>query len=59
MSAQQSSTSNGQNYDAADDEDFLLAWFIVKYVLASFSAKATAEAPISKLKKAQAGLKSA
>ena len=53
------STSNGQNYDAADDEDFLLAWFIVKYVLASFSAKATAEAPISKLKKAQAGLKSA
>lgn len=59
MSAQQSSTSNRQNYDADGDEDLLLAWLIVKYVLVSFSAKATAKAPISKLKKAQAALKSA
>lgn len=59
MSTQQSPASNDQNYDADGDKDFLLAWLTVKYVLASFSGLTTAEAPISNLNKAQAGLKSA
>ena len=56
MSARQSFASTGQNKDADADEDFLLAWLILKYALASTSAKTTAEGTISNLNKAQAEL---